>query len=523
MPDPIYHDQPIPRRGALPPAPDCPPRIVEMQRVALKLTLRAPAARIFFEQARLMADYEDDRPWRGGLHRHHPTYTSLTLAQLRGYFTWRARLRRGIVEPAPQPFAFLYMQELLHLVGADTAETGFRALLDFRRAYRRLDFGITPFCRMWLADFVVYYDLDAALLAEIPDPGETRPDGTETGRLLPLVCRRDHPPEAIGRALQDLATHNLADSPTLATLPEAFAAALGRAFAAVMDEREWQNPGGAFLGEWQSAPYELFKGAVFFDHLARDQYCRNTPEGRFFCEQGRWRRERFFPYRGKAQREQRKLLAALVRAVDARMRRLWNLKPALKAPNLPEGWAELVEAAVLAEREEERRREALRLPLDLSRLAGIRAEADKTRDSLIVPGGVEDGESEECGEWSVECGVWSEECEGKGSPPVIPRRAAGPTWESRPCPELEIATAAARPRNDNSTPLNAPERALLLALLADAAPPPAPPGQSLALLVDAINEKLFDAFDDTVVVFGESGPRVPEEYHAALRTLLDHA
>ena len=59
-------------------------------------------------------------------------------------------------------------------------------------------------------------------------------------------------------------------------------------------------------------------------------------------------------------------------------------------------------------------------------------------------------------------------------------------------------------------------------LLDAAAPPPPAPGQSLALLVDAINEKLFDAFGDTVVVFEDDRPQIPEEHHRQLRSLLGH-
>ena len=47
-------------------------------------------------------------------------------------------------------------------------------------------------------------------------------------------------------------------------------------------------------------------------------------------------------------------------------------------------------------------------------------------------------------------------------------------------------------------------------------------GQSEDMLVDTINEALFDLVGDTVIEFGAAGPHIIEDYEADVRGYLDH-
>ena len=77
---------------------------------------------IFYEQARLMEGYEDDCPYEGAFQRYYPTYEDMTDAQLRGYFTWRTNVRKGIyrsVTPEEAPicaFNITYAGETSYLI-----------------------------------------------------------------------------------------------------------------------------------------------------------------------------------------------------------------------------------------------------------------------------------------------------------------------------------------------------------------------------------------------------------------------
>jgi hypothetical protein len=46
--------------------------------------------------------------------------------------------------------------------------------------------------------------------------------------------------------------------------------------------------------------------------------------------------------------------------------------------------------------------------------------------------------------------------------------------------------------------------------------------QSEDMLVDTINEALFDLVGDTVIEFSAAGPQIIEDYEADVRGYLDH-
>lgn len=82
-----------------------------------------------------MEDYEDDYVYSGDFNCYYPTYRAMNTNQLRGYFLWRTKVRRGDIQKTFLSFAFVYIYELLHLVGVSSAEEGFQKLSDFARLY----------------------------------------------------------------------------------------------------------------------------------------------------------------------------------------------------------------------------------------------------------------------------------------------------------------------------------------------------------------------------------------------------
>ena len=121
---------------------------------------------IFLKQAKFLANYEDDFSFHGDVVRYFPTYQALTDQELRGYFSWRTKLRAGNLQKTSLSFAFLYIYELLNQIGTVSPIDGYRKLLAFRDNYGTLDAGILPYLNRWLTDYVIYYNLDANLLAE---------------------------------------------------------------------------------------------------------------------------------------------------------------------------------------------------------------------------------------------------------------------------------------------------------------------------------------------------------------------
>ena len=93
------------------------PPLLRKARTLEKNTFTESTRDTFLKQGRLLADYEDDFEFSGDPIRYYPTYQSLTDDELRGYFAWRSRIRKGIFADGPATFVFLYIYELLNNIG----------------------------------------------------------------------------------------------------------------------------------------------------------------------------------------------------------------------------------------------------------------------------------------------------------------------------------------------------------------------------------------------------------------------
>ena len=90
---------------------------------------------LFVMQAKVLANYEDDYVYDEPVLHYNPTYQSLTDPELRGYFSWRTRLRRGDVQKTSLSYAFLYIYELLNQIGVTDPVDGYQKLKNFQSVY----------------------------------------------------------------------------------------------------------------------------------------------------------------------------------------------------------------------------------------------------------------------------------------------------------------------------------------------------------------------------------------------------
>lgn len=97
----VYSDQPLIFTAAQMKS-YTPPEYTEMRKIALQRnSIFAPASEIFYRQAKFMEKFTDDFEYHGQFLRSFPTYREMSNLQLRGYFSWRAAVRKGeIKKPA---------------------------------------------------------------------------------------------------------------------------------------------------------------------------------------------------------------------------------------------------------------------------------------------------------------------------------------------------------------------------------------------------------------------------------------
>ena len=200
----VYEDTSLPFPGTSFSLPEkkIPAKIREMQRLYRHGDGSfAQKCRNFYRQGKFMEAYEDDQPWTGIYHRYFTTYHDLTVPQLRGYFTWRSRLRKGDFIPVSSSLAYLYLYELLNGIGSGSPEDALRKMEEFQKGF--LDSGIGDSSiyknlRRWMLEYAVIHGLspewalqaaDPALrdrdqaLAVLRDPGSYKPEEVFSAQL----------------------------------------------------------------------------------------------------------------------------------------------------------------------------------------------------------------------------------------------------------------------------------------------------------------------------------------------------
>ena len=126
-----------------------------------------------------MEDYEDDAPWNGEFRRYFTTYHDLNLRQLRGYFTWRTRLRKGDFSPIAASLAYLYLYELLNGIGTSSPEDSLRKMREFEIGFLDSgigDPGIRGNLRRWMLEYAVLHNVSPALARQYADPALLKKD-----------------------------------------------------------------------------------------------------------------------------------------------------------------------------------------------------------------------------------------------------------------------------------------------------------------------------------------------------------
>ena len=168
--DMVFTDQPILRRGSQISRPETPPEIREMRSIAY--TPEAywkTSAWLFYTQGKFMENFSDVYDFSDDFVRYYPTYRDLTTEQLRGFFSWRTRIRSGETPPAPQPFIYMLAYEIINGIGVDEPVDGFHMLMKLRHDYGANDNAVKRYLSQWLTDYAVYYSIDPALIGDSPD------------------------------------------------------------------------------------------------------------------------------------------------------------------------------------------------------------------------------------------------------------------------------------------------------------------------------------------------------------------
>lgn len=477
------------------------------------------AALLFSRQARMMESWEDDCPYQGTFVQYYPTYESLSTAQLRGYFTWRAAVRRGEMPEAPQAFAFILAYELLAGVGTTPGTQGLADLKSLRDRYGATEAGqrstFVHYLNRWLRDYAVYHDLPEAHEAPLYE------DAQVAHAVSVLRAAQAHVLKGLGKQPR-IAPKTLGEAPSTSQLFQALCAGSSYrleksrlakdrptelqevcelVFSGFVDHcarrRKTDFVEGLFGGP-NSWPYTMFASAVFHEetpHANAHVVVDDTLS--FTCKNGAWTYEKVYDG-GGASRE----LGDLLRATDQRLRDALDYRHPLKAKSLQRYEAAIIDRAIETWSERQKKAKRVEVKVDFAQLGGIRSAAAHTREALLV--------DEERFDDTTDAVPQTSEPE-----PSTPKAAEGKQAPAHDAQAGRVASDSALPYG-----LTSDEFKLIEALLAGTPLPEQKAGGFMSLTVDSINDKLFELVGDTVLELTDDTPELIEDYRDDLQGAL---
>ena len=479
----VHRDTALPFSGSSyrPEKVHVPDQILQMRKMNTTIgDLRSIRNKTFYKQALFMKDYEDDYPWQGDFVHYFPTYRDLNISQLRGYFSWRTKLRKGIYEPIPLSAAYIYIYELLNGIGTDSDEDRLAKIRIF--VTHTTEAGLFSSHDLmntedWITELGILLGLSPEVIGTYTRHSFLKRDAM----LEKLMNPQDYSDEDVLAALKYVSGRTLKKTPVLNQERGAslFANAWRIGKATVFDNGMnlfTRCFGSQSTGRW----YPLINAVYYEEHAPQDRdYTVNSVHSLHY-HNGIWTQEYYNP-----RFTQEKLLHAFLREADCRFRRYLKTGRYLQEKET-EAWAlPMINAAIQADQKAVLEASRPKITIDLSGLDQIRSDALTTQNSLLT-------ETETLSELPM---------------------------EELPAAEPE---AVKEPERNTALSLDPVYVEILRKLLKDE------PVQDLireqhlmpALIADTVNEQFYEEIGDTILLCEDDRLAVVDDYREEIEQLI---
>lgn len=476
----IYRDEPIIRLASQM-KNYLPDKYAEMKRLIFTERLfTEPYEKIFAVQADFMYDFEDTFDYHGKFSRYYPTYRDMSDYDLRGYFSFRTEVRKGNIKKTEKSFVYLYLYELINLSGGMDPQKAYELMKAFTDVYRNIDDLLSGVFDSWLFDFVYYYGLEPSLLSDLPI--YRRIQAAETLWNCDRV-----PPALLFDSLTVFSDYEITDSGFYKEYTKDIQAVTVKVYKDMFryfDKNRKLSYPEKLIGKNKKTPHLLFNGAVFYEKNEYKKSEYNIGSHFKIIRDGRY----LYLETPSEYKYPSHHIGILLRTVDRMMREKYDFPQKLsESTEEPKMLLKLIDKAVCEYLEYKKKAEKKKIDIDISKLGNIRKNADITRDKLIT-----DEEKEEL----------AEDINGKASD--IPED----TKSTDNPPDI--------------SPLNKTEYIFMQKLLysGDYTQLLKQNNLMLSVICDSINEKLFDIFGDTVIVFDSDAPELIDDYTEDLKGII---
>ncbi|WP_297583907.1 TerB N-terminal domain-containing protein [uncultured Lactobacillus sp.] len=429
----------------------------------------------FYLQGKLMASYEDHYDGKQSFLRYYPTYHDLTVGQARTYFTWRTKIRQNIYEKISDSYAYIYLYELLNGVGIKNPEEGLDKLITFNKNYaQKFSPEMGAYLERWIRDYIIFYNIDKA-----NDTFFVKEQDNDK-KYEQLLYPDQFSNHEVAESVIKLSNYKIRNCPLYKKSIEKFEYLLVLIWHKILDLR---NDGFDFFTSYiaykNQMTIQLFSAAVFNHELEPQTTSYEIDQIRKYFydkEKDTWYCESYWGLTG-----QKSIMGNFLHEVDREIRLRFNLGRNLKPRKIEKHYLEAIRDGIKEYQIEEQKLNQPKIEFNLSQLSTIREDAAGTRDSLLTE---EELQAEQEEREQIEETVVNDEQEDYG--------------------------------------LSSEEMATIILLLK---------GKDLnkylkehhlmaAVIIDNINEKLFDEFGDNVIEFINDIPTVIEDYQEDLEDMF---
>lgn len=429
----------------------------------------------FYLQGKLMALYEDHYEGKQTFLRYYPTYHDLTVGQARTYFTWRTKIRQNIYEKISDSYAYIYLYELLNGIGIKDPEEGLDKLITFNKNYaQKFSPEIGAYLERWIRDYIIFYNINKANDTFFV---KEKDNDKKYERLLSPDQFSRH---EVAGSLMKLSNYKISNCPLYKKNIEKFEHLLVLIWYKILDLR---NDGFDFFTSYiaykNQMTIQLFSAAVFNRQLEPQTTSYEIDQIRKYFydkEKNTWYCESYWGLTG-----QKSIMGNFLHEVDREIRLCFNLGRNLKPRKIEKHYLRAIRDGIKEYQIEEQKSKQPKIEFNLAQLSTIRADAAGIRDSLLT--------EEE---------LQAEQEENK-----------------------QIEEAGVDDEQENYG-LSSEETTTITLLLKGKDLKKYLKGQHLmvAVIIDNINEKLFDEFGDNVIEFINDIPTVIEDYQEDLEDMF---
>lgn len=341
---------------------------------------------------------------------------------------------------------------------------------DFAAAYKEYESSLMNYYANWRKSYIIYYNLSDSFLG-----GEER-EGEEA-RMAVLDSAQEQTDDAIAAAVKQLAPGWLNRSKfykTHQTDMDRVIVQVLRRMHQHYSARSKRTFSEQLFGSRETHSVDLFCYAVFCDPLRHENSRYYITDSHYYeCRNGYWTETSCF-----IDSHKRRKLEDLMKTIDASLRVALNDGKPIKSPSQLKWMTKVIEeeVAALLEAQKQQEAEAKRVQIDYSALAQIRREAAITQEKLAT----------------------EEEMEEEAPPAVQP-----------PPPQPEALPG--------DCPLDKTQYRLMQNLLYGGDTSWVQrEGKMVSVLLDSINEILYDTFQDAVI----EDQQVVEDYIDELKEMV---